>query len=150
MTLPKVLVAIVTRRHLLPREEPRGHSSAPGAGAGTRWPPAWPDAELQRSARPRPSSQRTAEKRGVRRSRASSEGHPRASASPHLGSVPVLRLLHVGRGHGLVLEPDVSQSSGQVRFGHVQVHVNLLGCDQLLQLTQFLEGGGSVKHLRNT
>lgn len=73
----------------------------------------------------------------------SRQGPPTAVWSSDLGSVPLLSLLHVGGRHGLILDPDVSQSGSQVWFGHIQVHVHLLGHDLFLQLTQLL-GGGKV------
>ena len=60
------------------------------------------------------------------------------SECPDLGSVPLLRLLHVWGGHGFILDPNVSQGSSQVGFGHIQVNVHLLGHDLLLYLTDLL------------
>ena len=60
----------------------------------------------------------------------------------YLGAVPLLSLLHVGRGHGLVLHPDVPQGGRQVGLGHIQVHVDLLGQSLLLELPLLLGGRG--------
>lgn len=62
----------------------------------------------------------------------------------YLGFVPFLRLLDVFGGQVLVLQADVPQSSRQVRFSHLHVHLHVLLLVHLvLQLQHFLY----AKHL---
>lgn len=59
--------------------------------------------------------------------------------SAYLGLVPVLRLLHVLRSNGLILGPDVPQSTSEVRpGGALHLHLQLLGLDTHLYVLNFL------------
>lgn len=126
---------------LLSHGETQDRRSPLGSDAGIHWPPVWPGAEFLRFDWLNLSGQQTVFKGKQSKS---------LLVSPHkdillyfsvlhtswkssdLGSVPVLRLLHVWGGHGFILDPDVPQSSSQVWFGHIQVNMHLLGHDLLL------------------
>lgn len=60
----------------------------------------------------------------------------------HLGFVPLLGLLDVAGGHGLVLAADVTQGGRQVRLARVHLDVHPLLSQLLLQLPQLLWGQG--------
>lgn len=59
---------------------------------------------------------------------------------PYLGLVPLLGLLDVAGGHGLVLAADVAQGGRQVRLACVHLDVHPLPGQLLLQLPQLLGG----------
>ena len=59
--------------------------------------------------------------------------------SAYLGLVPVLRFLHVLGGNGLILGPDVPQSTSKVRPGGAfHLHLQMLGLDTHLNVLDFL------------
>lgn len=66
-------------------------------------------------------------------------------ATTYLAAVPLLHLVHVGRGQVLVLEPEVLQRPRQVGLGHFQLPLlHLLGRKLRLQLLHFLGEGQEV------
>lgn len=60
---------------------------------------------------------------------------------PYLGLVPVFSLCDVLGGDGLVLRTNVSQSTGQIRLGHVHLDLHLSLLHLSLQLTNLLNRG---------
>ena len=59
---------------------------------------------------------------------------------PHLGLVPLLRLLDIAGGHGLVLAADVTQGGRQVWLACINLDMHPLPGQLLLQLPQLLGG----------
>lgn len=55
-----------------------------------------------------------------------------------LGFIPVLRLLEVSGGQGLVLLADIFERSGEVGLGHFHINLHVLLLDLNLQLGNFL------------
>lgn len=136
--------------------EHQSHSWETESASWTHWPPAWPASENHYCALPTQSGQQTG---------GTKEDNMKWCLLfyffskcvdvwlcwwVHLGLVPLLRFLHVLQGDGLILSPDVLQSTSEVWSGStVHLHLKLLRLDSHLDILDFLEAityGQAVKN----